>query len=82
MLLVGVGRYGSRRIALEREALLSELIEEIEFETPMYTKEQNKWFNSGLKCAACEFIYYSNKDEWNFCPNCGARMDGKAQKVE
>lgn len=36
---------------IEREALLSELQEEIEFETSMYTEEQNKYFNIGLKCA-------------------------------
>ena len=36
---------------IEREALLSELKEEIEFETSMYTEEQNKYFNMGLKCA-------------------------------
>ena len=22
----------------------------------------------------CGFIYYSNNDEWNYCPNCGANM--------
>lgn len=36
---------------IEREALLLELQEEIEFETSMYTEEQNKYFNMGLKCA-------------------------------
>ena len=36
---------------IEREAVLSELQEEIEFETSMYTEEQNKYFNMGLKCA-------------------------------
>ena len=36
---------------IEREALLKELQEEIDFETTMYTEEQNKWFNVGLKCA-------------------------------
>jgi hypothetical protein len=36
---------------IEREALLSELQEEIDFETSWYTDEQNKYFNMGLKCA-------------------------------
>lgn len=36
---------------IEREALLKELQEEIDVETTMYTEEQNKWFNVGLKCA-------------------------------
>lgn len=36
---------------IERETLLKELQEEIDFETTMYTEEQNKWFERGLKCA-------------------------------
>lgn len=36
---------------IEREKLLNELQEEIDFETTIYTKEQNKYFNMGLKCA-------------------------------
>lgn len=36
---------------IERGALLADLQEEIEFETAMYTAEQNDYFNRGLKCA-------------------------------
>lgn len=38
-----------------------------------------KWSKRGNEktCSECRFIYYSNNDEWNFCPNCGAKMDGK-----
>lgn len=32
--------------------------------------------NNERKCSCCEFIYYSNNDCWNYCPNCGAKMDG------
>jgi rubrerythrin len=28
------------------------------------------------KCSVCDFIYYSNNDEWTYCPNCGAKMGG------
>lgn len=28
------------------------------------------------KCSQCKFIYYSNRDDFNYCPNCGAKMDG------
>lgn len=40
--------------------------------------KRGKWIKRGneKKCSVCEFIYYSNNDEWNFCPNCGAKMDG------
>lgn len=36
---------------IEREALISEIQEEVDFKTPVYTEEQNKYFNMGLKCA-------------------------------
>ena len=32
------------------------------------------------KCSVCDFIYYSNNDEWTYCPNCGARMDGERKE--
>jgi hypothetical protein len=28
-------------------------------------------------CSECEFTYYSNKDGWRYCPNCGAKMKGE-----
>ena len=101
---------------IEREALVAELQQEVEFETTMYTEEQNKFFNMGLKCAirdvksqpaadvvevrhgywhlldncSNEGVYCSNcrkkvyktnyanqKIKSNYCPNCGAKMDGK-----
>lgn len=36
-----------------------------------------KWRKSGniKECYACGFIYYSNHDTFNFCPECGAKMD-------
>ena len=36
---------------IEREAVLNELQEELEFDTPMYTAEQNEYVNRGLKIA-------------------------------
>lgn len=36
---------------IDEDKLLEDLQEEIDFETTMYTEEQNKWFNIGLKCA-------------------------------
>ena len=36
---------------IDADALLAELQEEIDFETTMYTKEQNEYFKMGLKCA-------------------------------
>lgn len=41
--------------------------------------KHEKWILRGneKKCSGCKFIYYSNKDEWNYCPNCGAEMNTK-----
>ena len=61
---------------IEREALLSELQEEIDFETSMYTEEQNKYFNMGLKCAVRDVKSQPTADvvpkseEGAECPTC------------
>ena len=36
--------------------------------------------NNETKCSDCKFIYYSNHDDFNYCPNRGATMDGKENK--
>lgn len=36
---------------IDEDVLIAELQEEIDFESTMYTEEQNKYFNMGLKCA-------------------------------
>ncbi len=43
-----------------------------------------KWQKQGneKKCSHCKFIYYSNNDDFNFCPNCGAKMDGERKQHE
>lgn len=40
--------------------------------------KHGKWIREGneKKCSVCGFVYYSNNDEWNGCPNCLAKMDG------
>ena len=41
--------------------------------------KRGKWIkrNNERKCSCCKFIYYSNNDCWNYCPNCGAKMNGE-----
>ena len=38
-----------------------------------------KWDKNGngRDCSICGFKYYANGGLFNFCPNCGARMDGE-----
>ncbi len=44
------------------DKLLEELQEEIDYETSMYTKEENKWFKIGLKCAYRDVEHQSIAD--------------------
>lgn len=42
-----------------------------------YRKQnEGEWKKRGNEktCSRCKFIYYSNNDNWNYCPNCGAKM--------
>lgn len=41
--------------------------------------KHGRWRKSGneKKCSLCKFIYYNNNDDFNYCPNCGAKMDLK-----
>ena len=39
---------------IDADALLSELQEELEFDSPMCSKEENKYINSGLRIAIKE----------------------------
>lgn len=53
---------------------------------PMFCKEgyvvlglkqsEGEWKKRGNEksCSLCNFKYYSNNDEWSFCPKCGAVM--------
>lgn len=45
--------------------------------------KHGKWKKRGNEktCSCCKFIYYSNNDTWNYCPKCGAIMDGAKDGV-
>lgn len=47
---------------IEREAVLNVLNEELEFETSMYTAEQNKLINTGLKIAVRDIKHQPSAD--------------------
>lgn len=44
--------------------------------------KHGKWKKGGNEktCSVCKFIYYSNNDDFNYCPNCGAKMDGERKQ--
>ena len=31
---------------------------------------------SDVRCSECGDVFLENSGKWNYCPNCGARMDG------
>lgn len=66
---------------------LSTVINEIELAEKGLSKDvdfvevkKGHWIKSGNKkeCSVCGFVYYSNNDEWNGCPNCLAKMDERS----
>ena len=113
---------------IEREALLAELEDEIDFVSPFYNAEQNQYFTMGLRCAygdaqrfpaadvvevrhgewvetqeplgwcdvdcaecsVCHESWIIDEDSsiddykclWHYCPDCGAKMDGKEVERE
>lgn len=47
-----------------------------------YRKQNNgKWVKDNNKrtCSLCGYSYYSNNDDFCYCPNCGAKMKGGAE---
>lgn len=31
---------------------------------------------SRMRCSVCDNVFLDNKEKWNYCPCCGARMEG------
>lgn len=63
-----------------KQAIVEGCVEALKF-TPIadfVEVRHGRWIKRGneKKCSVCGFIYYSNNDEWNGCPNCLAKMDG------
>lgn len=40
--------------------------------------KRGKWIKRHNEriCSKCRFIYYNSNDDFNYCPNCGADMQG------
>ena len=57
---------------IEREALLAELEDEIDFVSPLYNAEQNQYFTMGLRCAYRDAQRFPAADvsEVVRCKNC------------
>ena len=33
---------------------------------------------SRMRCSVCDNVFLENKEKWNYCPCCGARMENDA----
>ena len=31
---------------------------------------------SRMRCSVCDNVFLDNKEKWNYCPCCGAKMEG------
>lgn len=47
---------------IDADALLNELKEELEFDSPMYNEVENKWLNKGLRIAINDVKRFSTAD--------------------
>ena len=59
---------------------LREAIEIIDEYTPTADVQEvrhGKWIKSKneRKCSICDYFYFTNTKSFNYCPNCGAKMD-------
>jgi hypothetical protein len=68
--------YGKPTLDYESGLKILHMIDE---EATVYASpKEGTWLKhgNGKTCSLCEFTYYSNGNEWNFCPKCGAKMKG------
>ena len=53
---------------------------------PSADQKHGKWLRktfggySIVQCSVCRSIFLENNGKWNFCPNCGARMDERREE--
>lgn len=45
-----------------------------------WIKSMNQRKLNQRKCSLCDYYYFSNNVNYNFCPNCGAKMEGKGDE--
>lgn len=57
---------------VKRYIMRQDAVDAVEVVHGRWMKHRNE-----TKCSICKFIYYSNHDNFNYCPNCGAKMDGE-----
>ena len=78
--IYGMGIMAGIDFALKtaRSIPTADVVERKRGEWEWYDRTLSQWYiERGYRCSACGF---EQEDETNFCPNCGAKMDGEADK--
>lgn len=68
-------------ILMDKKFVLDALREKIQRSKPEYWSEQNSF----IKCSRCgsyetKYDHLGNLNDFDYCPNCGAKMDGEAEE--
>lgn len=73
---------------MERPAILLEDVDEaptIEAEPIRYGEWIGKPMIGGysrMRCSVCDNVFLDNKEKWNYCPHCGARMVNENENAD
>ena len=65
-------------ILMDKKFVLDALLEKIQRSKHGYWREENSW----IRCSACgtyetKYDHLGNMNDFDYCPSCGARMDGE-----
>ena len=80
--LIALMREMEKQIALchIRPQLAGAIAEELEKSEPVVHGQWNAWCGENVwqECSVCHYrVQHSYSRDCNYCPNCGARMDGE-----
>ena len=78
--------YNSIKIGMRNRDEVENIMEQIEKGTPLPKGEWHNedgtldgtcdgWMSIGVKCSVCGVVHCGYMRDYNYCPNCGAKME-------